>query len=142
LATDVTAVFAASFARNRGWDPNDPDRKLPSDYGVVARLEDGVIYLRLTFRRGVAYCCYEHGCHHFWSASRRWEWLRSELTKLGLALPARLDLRVEVVIEEGAIFFDSTKPNPKRRGWYAFAPVAAREYQAEVLEAPEPAVSG
>jgi hypothetical protein len=50
-----------------------------------------------------------------------------------------MQLRLTVVIEDGAIFFDLAKPDPTRRGWYAFAPVAARRYQASTVEAPDPA---
>jgi hypothetical protein len=139
MAVDVTPVFAARLARNRGPDPNDPDRRQAPDYGVSASFEDGVVNLVLTFRSGSAYCCYEYGCHLDLSASRQWEWLRQELSGRGLAVPSRLKLQLEVVVEEGAIFFDLSKPDPTRRGWYAFARSAAHRYHASVEEAVIPA---
>jgi hypothetical protein len=39
------------------------------------------------------------------------------------------------VVEEGAVFFDLFKPEPSRRGWYAFAPVAAYHDEAFTAEA-------
>jgi hypothetical protein len=41
------------------------------------------------------------------------------------------------VVEEGALFFDIFKPDCKRRGWYAFAPVAAHQYEIVAGEAAE-----
>jgi hypothetical protein len=57
MAIDVTPVFAAYFARNRGPDPINPDQRQTPNYGVVASLEGGVVSLEMTFRRGSAYCC-------------------------------------------------------------------------------------
>jgi hypothetical protein len=118
-------------------DPTDPEQRLPGNYGVVARLEGGVLQLELTFRSGVHYCCFEHGCHHFMTASRRWDLLRADLARQDLPLPSRLELRIEVIIEEGALFFDWRQPDPHRRGWYGFAPEEAGRYRDTVLEAPE-----
>jgi hypothetical protein len=136
MVIDVTPVFAAYFDRNRGPDPNNFGQRQRPDYGVVASLEGAVVELQLTFRRGSAYCCYEYGCHLNLYNSRRWEWLRRELAKREVAMPPRLEVRLIVVVEEGAVFFDLSKPDPTRRGWYAFASVAAHRYQASVLEAP------
>jgi hypothetical protein len=136
MAIDVTSVFAAYFARNQGPDPNNPEQRQPPDYGVVASLEGAVVALELTFRRGSAYCCYEYGCHLNLYSSRSWEWLRRELEERKIVVPPRLELRLTVVVKEGAVFFDLSKPDPTRRGWYAFASVEARRYEASVLEAP------
>jgi hypothetical protein len=138
MTIDVTSVFAAYFARTRGPDPNDPDHRQVPDYGVAASLDGNVVNLELTFRRGSAYCCYEYGCHLNLPATKRWEWLRRELANQQIAVPPRLELRLVVVIEEGALFFDLFKPDPTRRCWYAFAPVEAHRYQASVLEAENP----
>ena len=41
MAVDVTPVFAAYFARNRGPVPGDPKARQTPDYGVTASL-DGI----------------------------------------------------------------------------------------------------
>jgi hypothetical protein len=135
MAADLTPVFAEYFARNRGPDPTNPDQRQAPQYGIVASLEGAVISLELTFRRASSYCCCEWGCHLNLARLRRWEWLRRELAARKIAVPPRLELHLVVVVEEGAVFFDSSKPDPTRRGWYAFAPVGAYRYQASVLEA-------
>jgi hypothetical protein len=136
MATDVTPIFEAYFTGNLGSDPSNPERRPAPEYGVVASIEEGVIQLELTFRRGEAYCCYEHGCHLELYNNRRWEWLRRELSQRNLPAPPHLELHMTVVIDEGALFFDLFKPDPTRRGWYAFAPVEARRYERSLLEGP------
>jgi hypothetical protein len=71
---------------------------------------------------------------------KRWEWLRRELTANGLLASDRLNLRLSVVVEEGALFFYLFRPLPSPRGrnWYAFASVEAHKYQAEVVEGSVP----
>jgi hypothetical protein len=135
MTVDVTSVFATYLAQNRGPDPKDPTGTRPSEYGVSAEWEDGVVRLVLTFLAGCVYCCMESGCHLSLFSTKRWEWLRRELSARGIQLPSRLTLMVEVVVEEGAIFFDYSRPDPKRRGRYAFAPVASQRYHYVVEEA-------
>ena len=60
----------------------------------------------------------------------------------GVPAPPRLELLLSCVVEEGAFFFDFSKPDPTRRGWYAFAPVAAYQYQACAVEAEAPQGQG
>ncbi|MBX6315292.1 MAG: hypothetical protein IRY99_20630 [Isosphaeraceae bacterium] len=140
MAVDVTPVFLAYFARNRGPVPGDPEARQPPDYGVSATLDGGVIDLDLTFRGGSAYCCYEWGCHLGLPPGKRWDWLRRELAARGVLVPDRLELRITVVVEAGAMFFDWSRPepSPRGRGWYAFAPVEAMRYQHNVVEACNP----
>ena len=106
MTVDVTSVFATYLAQNRGPDPKDPTGTRPSEYGVSAEWEDGVVRLVLTFLAGCVYCCMESGCHLSLFSTKRWEWLRRELSARGIQLPSRLTLMVEIVVEEGAIFFD------------------------------------
>ncbi len=136
MAVDVTPVFAAYFARNRGPVPGDPESRQAPDYGVSARLGGPVIDLALTFRAGAAYCCYEPGCHLDLFDGRRWEGLRRDLSAAGLTPPPVLELRLGVVIEAEALFFDYSRPEPSRRGrgWYAFAPAVARRFERVVRE--------
>jgi hypothetical protein len=138
VAVDVTPVFAAYFARNRGPVPNTPDARQPPDYGVSASLDGGVIELALTFRAGSAYCCYEWGCHLNLYEDKRWEWLRRELSARGVEAPPRLELRLTVLVEAGALFFEFSRPDRSHRGWYDFAPAEERRYQHVVAERNNP----
>lgn len=140
MAVNVTPVFAARFARNRGPVPGDPDARQPPNYGVSASLDGGVIELALTFRTGSAYCCHEWGCHLNLSGDKRWEWLRRELSACGIDAPPRLELRMTVVVEAGALFFDFGHPDRSRRGWYDFAPAEGRRYHHMVSEGWNPGI--
>jgi hypothetical protein len=140
VAVNVTPVFAAYFARNRGPVPGEPDAWQRPDYGVSASLDGRVIDLTLTFCTGSAYCCYEWSCHLSLYEGKRWDWLRRELAAHGVPVPARLELRLAVVVETEALFFDWSRPEPSRRhrGWYAFAPAEAHRYQVVVAEGCNP----
>jgi hypothetical protein len=126
VSVDVSPVLAALLARNRGPVPGDPDSRRAPDYGVTASLDGQSLALTLTFRAGSAYCCCEWGCHLDLHAGRRWERLRQELSAGGLVPAERLKLRLAVEVEAGALFFDWSRPDPARRGWYAFAPAGAQ----------------
>jgi hypothetical protein len=135
MTIDVTSIFADYLAGNRGPDPNDPEHRQKPNYGVIAKLADHVLEVELTFRRGSAYCCYEWGCHIALRDRLHWDDFRSRLAAHNIAVPPRMELLLTCVIEEGAIFFDFGKPDPKRRGWYPFAPAAAHRYHARAAEA-------
>ncbi|MEW6743528.1 MAG: hypothetical protein AB1486_12295 [Planctomycetota bacterium] len=93
-----------------------------------------MIHLTLSFRAGSAYCCSEYGCHLGLDDSRRWSWLRQELSARGFSLAERLELRLVVIVEAGTLFFDWSRPDPTRRGWYAFARAEADRYEVVVTE--------
>jgi hypothetical protein len=144
LPVDITPIFAEHLARNRGPDPANPDRRQPPEYGIAAQLDGSVVDLRLTFLRGRAYCCYEAGCHLGLTGGKRWNGFRKALADCGIAAPARIELRVEVVVEDGAIFFDLFKPDPARRNCYEFAPVPGQSYRhthVEGSDSDDPAVT-
>jgi hypothetical protein len=134
VSVDVSPVFAAYFSRNRGPVPGDPDSRQVPDYGIAASLEGASATLTLTFHAGSAYCCYEWGCHLNLYAGKRWQWLRRELSARGLVPAERLQLRLTVIVEAGALFFDWSKPDPTRRGWYAFVPTDPQRYDVVVEE--------
>jgi hypothetical protein len=138
VAVDVTPVFAAYFARNRGPVPGDPGARQPPDYGVSASLDGGVVDLALTFRAGSAYCCHEWGCHLSPSKDKWWQWLRRELSDRGVEVPPRLELHLTIVVEAGAMFFEFRRPDRSRRGWYDFAPAEECRYQHVVAEGGNP----
>jgi hypothetical protein len=135
VAVDVTAALAELLARNRGPDPLNPDQRRAPDYGVAASLEGNTLAVVLTFRREAAYCCMEWGCHLALFDGKRWDALRRALAAHGVMTPPRLELQLSCVVEEGAVFFDLFKPDPTRRGWYAFESVAAYHYQVSAVEA-------
>jgi hypothetical protein len=110
------------------------------DYGVLASLDGDRIDLALTFHTGSAYCCYEAGCHLDLLNGKRWEWLRQDLSVLGVNLAPRFELRLVLVVEPGSLFFDFTQPepSPRGRGWYAFAPEPARRFERVIREGEDP----
>jgi hypothetical protein len=128
VGVDVWPVLAAYLARNRGWLPGNPDSRPAPAYGITASLDGPSLALTLRFCAGSAYCCCEWGCHLDLHAGRRWERLREDLVAHGLVPAERLQLRLTVIVEPGALFFDWSRPDPMRRGWYAFAPAGARRY--------------
>jgi hypothetical protein len=131
----VTSILADLLAWNREPDPRNPDRRQPPDYGESASLEGNLLAVVLTFRSGATYCCTEWGCHLALTDGKRWDGLRRALAARGLFLPPRLEVRLSCVVEEGTVCFDLVRPDPTRRGWYAFAPVAAHRYQTSAVEA-------
>ena len=135
MAVDVTSILKGLLDANRGPDPANPDaRQLPT-YGVTASLEGDVLDIVLTFKRGHAYCCMEWGCHLALFNGRRWQRLHESLAQSGVVAPQSLRLHLLCKIEEGAVSFDFSKPDRSRRGWYAFAPVAAHDYKVVTVEA-------
>lgn len=133
MTVDVTPVFAAYLAGNRGPAVDDPTRRVPTAYGVSAKLDGSVIELALTFRAGAAYCCYEWGCHLWLFPSERWGRLRRELAAGGVPVPARLELRLKVVVEAGALFFNWARPVPGRPGVYELRPSETDRYHEVVI---------
>lgn len=115
MKLDVTPALLALLATNRGPDPDAPDGHGPPNYGMRAVLEGEVIEVELTFRAGSPYCCMEWGCHLDMLGSR-WSRLRQSLSELGIETPPRLALHLTVVVEDGARFFDLSRPDPARRG--------------------------
>jgi hypothetical protein len=140
VTVDVTPVLTAYLACNRGPVPGDPEARQSPNFGVSACLDGAVIDMTLTFRSGSAYCCCEHGCHLDLYDGKRWERLRRALSAHGLVPAPRLELRLAVVVEAGALFFDFSRPQPSRRGrgWYAFAPEDALRYETVIAEGKEP----
>ena len=134
MIIDVTPIFAAYFARNRGPVLGNPELRQAPNYGIDASWDGEMVNLALTFRSGSPYCCYQYGCHLNLTEGRRWDWLRRELSARSMDPPSRLRLRVTVTVEEGALFFDWSRPDSSRRGWYAFAQEIAYQYQVVVTE--------
>jgi hypothetical protein len=135
VAVDITAILAELLSRNRGPDPLNPGGRRAANYGVAAALDRDTLAVVLTFRKGAAYCCMEWGCHLGLFDGKRWDGLRRALAAHGVPAPARLELRLSCVVEEGALFPDPFRPDPARRGSYAFRPAAAYHYQVSTFEA-------
>lgn len=134
MAVDVTSAFVAYVAGNGGPTAADPNARERPEYGLSASFDGAAIDLNLTFRAGSAYCCGEWQCHFMLFPTRRWDKLRRELTILGLELPARLELRVDVVIEAGAQFFAPGSPRAPR----VLASSKAHRYRQTVAEGDRP----
>lgn len=134
MPIDVSNAVAALLAHNRGPVPNQPDAKQPPVYGIEAALEADCLHLTLTFRSGCTYCCMESGCHLGLYAQNRWLRLRQALLTAGVNAPDQLKLHLHCVVEEGAMFFDFSRPDPKRRGWYAFHSESAYSYKKTIVE--------
>lgn len=135
MAENITPVIANLLARNKGSVPGNPQVRQTPNYGVTASLEGAVLEMMLTFRAGSAYCCCQSGCHFGAFEGKRWERLREEMQAHGFAPPERLQIRLSVVVEKGAMFFDGSRPDRTRRGWYEFAPVEEQRYQRVLNEA-------
>lgn len=135
MPIDVTLILNELLAANRGPNPHDHETRRSSDYGVVASLEEDALDVVLTFKKDCAYCCMEWDCHLALCDGERWDKLRHSLFESGIVAPRRLRLALCSKVQEDAVFFDFSKPDPSRRGWYAFAPVAAHEYTVDAVEA-------
>ena len=135
MPVDVTLILKDLLAANRGPDPTDPETRQSPEYGVAASLEGNVLDVVLTFKKDRAYCCMEWGCHLALLDGKQWDKLRHLLSESAMVAPKSLRLQLSCKIEEGAVFFVLSKPDPSRRGWYAFAPVAAHEYKVVAVEA-------
>jgi hypothetical protein len=133
IAVDVTAILTRLLAANRGPHATDPDTRPTPDYGVAASLAADVLSVVLTFKRDRTYCCMEWGCHLGLFDGKRWNRLRQKFAEADMVAPARLRLVLTCQIEAGSLFFDLSKPDRSRRGWYAFAPAAAYEYQVTTV---------
>ncbi|MBY0587092.1 hypothetical protein K2X85_07935 [bacterium] len=134
MKIDISDTFAALLAENRGVDPNHPEATKPPDYGITATFETGFIDLVLTFRRDSAYCCMEWGCHLGFVSGEHWVKLRQALWLRKTTVPDRLRLHLRCIIEDGAKFYDLSRPNPTRRGVYAFKTAEAWCYELSVAE--------
>jgi hypothetical protein len=138
MTVDLTAIFVEYLARNRGPDPNDPDYRQRPNHGIEAELDGNILKVELIFRKDSAYCCYEWECHVRMFDGKRWDDFRRCLAAQGIAAPPQLELHLNCIIEQDALFFDFGKPDPSRRGWYAFAPATAHRYARQVAEAAAP----
>jgi hypothetical protein len=132
---DATDAVESYLASNCGPTPADPNAREPVAYGVSAQLDGAVLDAVLTFRAGKAYCCGEWGCHLGLFPGRRWEQLRRALAAGGADVPVRLELRLEVVTEPGALFY---VPGPSSRAPRVLATATSHRYQVAVTEAAEP----
>jgi hypothetical protein len=133
MAIDISKTFVALLAGNRGPDLNGSEGRRV--YGITATLAADSIDLVLTFRRPNGYCCMEWGCHLGLHDGERWLGLRQALLADGISAPDQLRLWLRCIVEEGAMFYDFSRPDPNQRGVYAFKPAAAYSYEVSTSEA-------
>jgi hypothetical protein len=135
MRQDVTATLQELLSTNRGLTLKDGAARVPTEYSVTCFLADDVVEMTLTFLRGRTYCCMESGCHLRLLDGTRWTGLRNALEAAGTVPPSRLHLRLTVVVEDGALFFDFAKPEPGPPGRYSFARSGAHRYEVDAEEA-------
>jgi hypothetical protein len=98
----LQSAFAAFFARNTA------ARGSRSYYGVavsnVRKTRTGITFdLRLTFKQGKRYCCFEDGCHHGLFSKDSWGRVRLLLRKKGWTDPPPLKIAIlRKKVEKGA----------------------------------------
>lgn len=91
----ITSLFREWLGANQGPTPR---------LDVVATDDDnGRIQVRITFARGVDYCCFEQGCHMGLTCKEEWLRFRALCGRGGLALPeTRVVIDVEGMVVAGA----------------------------------------
>ena len=120
MLMNVSAIVSEVLAANRGPDTSSPGNRVQPDYGIEADLENDLLAMKMTFRSDEAYCCMEWGCHLALHDGKRWDALRTVLEDHGVPTPSQLRLKLTCVVKSGSLFFDMSRPDPTRRGWYAF----------------------
>ena len=114
MTIDLTELFGAFFAKNRGPDGTSPE------YGICAAADAPLlndIRLTLTFKAGRRYCCGEPGCHF----SLDWARLRAVALKRGIHLGHPLRVRVHGVVEAGSVFSSTVQAGgPETNEQYTF----------------------
>jgi hypothetical protein len=118
MLIDLTEVIERVLAGNLSPDPTRLGEKIPSHYGVAASLQEDLLRIDLRFLNHSAYCCMEPACHLPMHEGKHWRSLRVAMAEYGLEAPKRLTMELRVAVDEGALFFDWTKPIPGRLGWY------------------------
>ena len=134
---DVSSVIADLLSANLGPDPISPAIRRRPNYGVQAALFGENLTVSLAFQSEATYCCMEWGCHLSLLDGKRWHALRKRFAEHGLSTPERFHLSLTCSVESGALSFDFSQPDRSRRGWYAFKPSEAYEYNVSSTEACE-----
>lgn len=102
MQTALTTVLHEFLADNR-----DSVSWVRPDYMLDVLDADsahGRLFVRLTFRSGSSYCCFEPGCHMGLMTSESWRRLRGLCARYGVSLPrVPADLHLEGVVEPGAL---------------------------------------
>lgn len=117
MPIDLTEVIERVLAGSLSPDPQRMGEKIPSRYGLSASLQNDLLRVELRFLNHSAYCCMEPACQPM-REGKRWRSLRVAMAEYGLEAPKRLTMELRVAVQEGALFFDWTKPIPGRLGWY------------------------
>ena len=106
-----TRAFTAYLSGNKG-----PDGE-PAEYGISAEGDESsnIINLTLVFKPGIRYCCSEWDCHLGTCRPGGWDALRRVLLAAGIAITSNIELRLKVVVEEGAFLFMTWETVPGRR---------------------------
>lgn len=136
MVSDVTTALIELVSSNLGPGESGSNAREQPNNGLAASLEGDCLIMTLTFRCGRRYCCMEWGCHLPLHSGKRWDDLRRILSARQVDSPDPLRLHLTVVVEEGAEFFDRSRPDPDRRGSYAFRGAPAQRYEVSAVEQP------
>lgn len=139
MVTDVSGVFQRYLTGRRSSTSSGNEQAAVPRYGAEATLQsNGVIDLTLTFKSGQSYCCPDWKCHLWLFDGYRWGQLRRAAEAERVALPALLSFRITAIIEEGALFYDTSQPEEEQLDGrrYTATPNRFEEYD-EVYEGDE-----
>jgi hypothetical protein len=122
MVRDVSEVFRSYLKSNLGPDLDGNESAAVPDYGISATVNaKGVVDVVLTFKRGCPYCCAYCQCHFGLFDGDRWVRLRAVATSQDVELAALLSLRIKVIVEEGALFYDTSQPESEQLERRTFA---------------------
>ena len=138
MEIDISPVIVSLLSNNLGPSLENPEIKIQPNYGISASCENGLIELELIFRRDAAYCCMEWGCHLGFISGDSWEKFRLVLSAEIPILPDKLTAHLKCIIEEGARFFDLSRPDPQRKDRFAFYSAGPFRYEVSAIEGNSP----
>ena len=119
-----TKAFSQYIAKNRG-----PDGQ-PAEYGLSVEGDEttGVIAVTLVFKCGVRYCCTDWGCHVGIHRPNGWRQFRECLSDAGIKIEAKIELRIHVIVEQGAVSVSSAElASPALRACFGIASTPASQ---------------
>jgi antitoxin component YwqK of YwqJK toxin-antitoxin module len=122
----LTQAFTEYLSGNKG-----PEGQ-PAEYGISAEGDPatGALQLTLVFKRGVPCCCIESTCHLGIRRPGGWEALRRVLASAGITIEPKIELRLKVIVEQGALIF-------VLRAFKSPPEASAKEYEEILRESEE-----
>jgi len=131
---DITPVISSYLSTNLGPDPENPGKRKKPEYGIRASLDEELLELTITFLDGRSYCCMEWACHISLTDKNRWDCLRRHCAEHQIQTPEQFKLNLCCVVEQGAQFFDLSRPDRGLRGWYDMHTSDSYRYEVSSTE--------